>query len=47
MAKKTTGKKAASNASDVMTDGRTSSKSKSAAASALSQVEGKAKKKKK
>lgn len=39
MAKKSTGKKAASAASDTMTDGRTAAKSKTAAASALSQVE--------
>jgi hypothetical protein len=39
MARKTTGKKAARAASDTLRDKRTSKKSKSAAASALSQVE--------
>jgi len=38
MTKKTTGKKAAEAASSVLTDGRTSEKSKTAAASALSQT---------
>ena len=38
MNQKHTGEEAASDASDVLTDGRTSDKSKSAAASALSQV---------
>lgn len=45
---KSTGKKAASAASDVLQDGRTGDKSKTAAASALSQTEaGKGKGKKK
>ena len=39
MAKKSTGEKAASAASDTLKDGRTADKSKTAAASALSQVE--------
>ena len=41
---KTTGKKAASSASKVLRDGRTSKASKSAAGSALSQKHGKGKK---
>ena len=41
--KKTTGKKAASSASKVLRDGRTSKDSKSAAGSALSQKHGKKK----
>lgn len=45
MPKKTTGTKAASAASDVLRDKRTSQKSKTAAGSALSQVEKKGKKK--
>ncbi len=44
MAKKTTGKKAATAASKTMSDGRTGKASKTAAASALSQVEKKKKK---
>ena len=43
MAKKTTGKKAATAASKTMSDGRTAKASKAAAASALSQVEKKKK----
>ena len=45
MARKTTGKKAASDASDVLKDDRTGKKSKTAAGSAMSQVEKKGKKK--
>jgi len=47
MADKKTSKKAASAASDVLKDGRTGSKSKTAAGSALSQREGGKGKKKK
>ena len=45
-AKKTTGKKAATSASNVLRDGRTGKASKAAAGSALSQRESKAKKSK-
>jgi len=44
MAKKTTGSKAAKAASDTLRDGRTAEKSKTAAGSALSQVENRKKK---